>query len=264
MKIGFIGIGLIGGSILKRLSKCGNECFVFDTNKQVMIDACNENNAKNLTSFDGLDLLLICISPENTIKFLQENATQLKNILVADVCGVKSQIQKVANDLKLNYCGLHPMAGREVGGYYNSKENLFDDANIVITTNNPPIVIQKVIKQLGFKKIVYATSEEHDKTIAYTSQLCHIVSNAFAKNPIVENVDGFTGGSFEDLTRVGKMDSNLWTQLFDFNRENIMECIEILICKLSQYYNCLQEKDNEKLKNLIDEGSNILLKMGTK
>ena len=259
MKVGFIGVGLIGGSMLKRLSRCGVECFISDNNKQVLDAALQENNAKILSDFEQLNVLIVALSPNNTIKYLQENASKIGTTLVVDVCGVKNCIEETAVNLGLNYCGIHPMAGREVGGYFNSKENLFNGANVVITTKNPPQIVYEIIHLLGFGNIVYSDAKSHDKIISYTSQLCHILSNAYAKNPSVINCDGFTGGSFEDLTRVGKMDSNLWIELFDKNRDNLISDIGLVIKELQNYLVCLQNNDNLNLKQLIDEGSEILI-----
>ena len=261
MKVGFIGVGLIGGSMLKRLSKCGVECFVYDKNKSIMDLAIKENNATKLENFDSADILLLALSPNNTLKFIEENHSKIGTKLVTDVCGVKTCVQSIAKKYNINYCGLHPMAGREVGGYTNSKENLFNGANIVVTTKTPPQIIYEIIHLLGFGKVVYTTAEEHDKIISYTSQLCHIVSNTYAKNPQVYNCDGFTGGSFEDLTRVGKMDSELWTQLFDKNRENLINDINTIIVELQKYCDALKNNDKVTLKNLSEEGSKILNNM---
>lgn len=258
MKVGFIGVGLIGGSMLKRLAKCGVQCFIFDSNEQVLRAALKENNSQILDNFEDVDILLLALSPKNCIRFIEENHSKIGTILLADVCGVKKSIAEVAKKYALNYCGLHPMAGREVGGYFNSKQDLFDGANIVITTSNPPQIMCDIIKMLGFGKIVYTTPTEHDKIISYTSQLCHIVSNAYAKNPSATICDGFTGGSFEDLTRVGKMDSNLWVELFDKNRGNLICDINTIIFELQKYADCLESRDNDKLRQLIDEGTKIL------
>ncbi len=168
MKVGFIGVGLIGGSMLKRLSKCGVDCFVLDINKQVMDAAIKENNAKILTDYSSVDVIVIALSPNNTIKFLEQNATKIGTTLVVDVCGVKNPIEQVALQCGLNYCGIHPMAGREVGGYFNSKEDLFTGANVVITTEKPPQIVYEIIHMLGFGNIVYTDAKSHDKIISYT------------------------------------------------------------------------------------------------
>lgn len=258
MKVGFIGVGLIGGSILKRLAKCGVECFIFDTNKAVLDTAMSENNAKLLSENDKLDVLILALTPKACLQFIEKNHSKIGTTLIVDVCGVKKCISDLANTFNLNYCGLHPMAGREVGGYFNSKENLFSGANVVVTSKNPPQIVYEIIHLLGFGKVVYSTPDEHDKIVSYTSQLCHIVSNAYAKNPCSDLCDGFTGGSYEDLTRVGKMDSNLWVDLFLKNKENLFCDINIIINELSRFATCLKDGNADELKNLIEEGNYIL------
>lgn len=260
MKVGFIGVGLIGGSILKRLSSCGVQCFVFDKNQEVVSQAITLDNTFVMSDFNDLDIIVLSLHPNACENFIEQNHSKIGTTLICDVCGVKNNINLLAKKYKLNYCGLHPMAGREVGGFSNSKSDLFNGANIVVTSPNPPQIIYEIIHMLGFGKIVYSTPELHDKIISYTSQLCHIVSNVYAKNPLALSCDGFTGGSFEDLTRVGKMDSNLWVELFDKNRENLLQDISLFITEMQKYYDCLKNGDNVKLKQLIMEGSNILSK----
>lgn len=259
MKVGFIGVGLIGGSILKRLAKCGIECLIYDKNIDVLNVAIKENNARILTQNDSVDVLILALTPDASIQFIEQNHLKIGTTLLVDVCGVKNCIDNLAKKYHLNYCGLHPMAGREVGGYFNSKENLFNGANVVITSKNSPQIVYEIIHLLGFGKVVYCTPDEHDKIISYTSQLCHIVSNAYAKNPSSNLCEGFTGGSYEDLTRVGKMDSNLWVDLFDKNKDNLICDINIIIKELTKYADCLNSGDKNALKNLIEEGNIILL-----
>lgn len=260
MKIGFIGVGLIGGSMLRKLAVGGVECYVFDKDDKTLTAATRQNNAKILQNFNGLDMLLISLSPRNTLDFLQNNLSKIGSTLVCDVCGVKGEIAAFAEGHGMNYCGIHPMAGKEVGGYFNSSADLFVGANVVITSQNPPQIVLDVIKMLGFGSVVYADAASHDKIISYTSQLCHIVSNAYAKNDVSGQCDGFTGGSYEDLTRVGKMDSHLWVELFMSNAKNLTADIDKIIVELQKYSACLKQNDEAALKKLIDEGSEILQK----
>lgn len=257
MKIGIVGIGLIGGSILKRLAKT-DEMFVNDKDPKVLADAIQDNNAKELLDFNNLDMLIIALPPNELLQYLKENADKLKNILITDVCGVKSCVQQLCDEYGLNYFGMHPMAGREVGGYYNSLANLFEGANLVVTGENIPPQIAHIINVLGFGRVVACDSQKHDKIIAYTSQLCHIVSNAFGKTPTSKYADGFTGGSFEDLTRVGELDVPLWIGLFDKNRANLIEEIDVLIANLVEYKIALATNDDQKLAKLLSEGVKCL------
>lgn len=260
MNIGIVGLGLIGGSIAKRLAKCGHNLYLTDINRDVLSLAIRENKAKELLDFNSLDLVILALPPSILLNYLEENHKKLEKTLLTDVCGIKERVEILAEKYNLNYFGMHPMAGREVGGYCNSIENLFDNANLVVTNNEIPYQINVIIKDLGFSKVMKTTSVEHDKIIAYTSQLCHIVSNAFGKSPILDKCDGFTGGSFEDLTRVGRLDVKLWLDLFKSNRENITNELDIFINNLIQYKNALESKDDNKLYELLLNGSEILTK----
>lgn len=260
MKIGIVGIGLIGGSILRRLATdTENELYISDTNKQVLADACVDNNAKVLEDYD-LDLLILALPPDPLVQYLTENHAKIGATLVTDVCGVKQCVEETCRKYGINYFGMHPMAGREVGGYYNSRANLFDGANLVVTGEQIPSSIAYIINELGFGKVMTTDSVSHDKIIAYTSQLCHIVSNAFAKSPTIDISHGFTGGSFEDLTRVGRLDVPLWISLFDKNRDNLVFEIDNLIANLTEYRNALVLNDDKMLAGLLQDGVEKLVK----
>lgn len=260
MRIGIVGIGLIGGSILKRLAIDNeNELYISDKNEQVLADACRENNAKMLEDY-ALDLLILALPPDPLVQYLIENHSKIGSTLITDVCGVKECVESTCLRYGLNYFGMHPMAGREVGGYYNSRANLFDDANLVVTSEDIPAPIAHIIKELGFGKVMTTDSLSHDKIIAYTSQLCHIVSNAFAKSPTIDISHGFTGGSFEDLTRVGRLDVPLWISLFDKNRDNLVFEIDNLISNLTEYRNALANNDDQMLSKLLEDGVSKLEK----
>ena len=254
MKIGIVGIGLIGGSIVKRLAKCNFDIYISDRDLQVQKVALYENNVKILTSYDDLDVLIIALPPYAATDFIKENAAKLDNVLITDVCGVKQCLAELCTDKKLKYFGMHPMAGREVGGYSSSLECLFDGANLVVSSEIIPAEMREIISALGFGNIVLSTPEKHDKIIAYTSQLCHIASNAFAQSDTIFDAKGFTGGSFEDLTRVGKLDPLLWLQLFNCNRENLIHEIETYKNKLNEYKVALEKYDDIKLIQLMENG----------
>lgn len=162
--------------------------------------------------------------------------------------------ERVCNDVGLKYFGMHPMAGRETGGYISSIEGLLDGANLVVTDEDIPSGIDLIITALGFGSIVVASPKKHDKIIAYTSQLCHIVSNAFAKSDTIFDAEGFTGDSFEDMTRVGNLDTQLWIKLFDKNRSNLVFELSIFIDNLNEYKIALEKENDEKLISPCKDG----------
>ena len=260
MKVGIVGIGLIGGSIMKRLCSRGFDTFVYDNDDLLLARILIEHDVNVIINYDDLDVLLIALPPNATISFIHDNASVLQNVLITDVCGVKECVSKVCADECLKYFGMHPMAGRETGGYINSIEGLFDGANLVVTDEIIPTEINLIISALGFCSIVVSSPAKHDKIIAYTSQLCHIASNAFAKSDTILHSEGFTGGSFEDITRVGRLDTNLWIQLFDKNRANLLSELNTYIDNLNEYKIAIEQHDDEKLISLCKDGINCINK----
>lgn len=258
MKIGIIGLGLIGGSIAKKLSKENYCCYAMDLDKSVVKAAIDDGVIINELSVDELsvmDINIVATPPLSTIEFIENNIENFGKSIVCDVCGIKEAIYNIADIDKVDYYGLHPMAGKEYGGYNNSTEILFENANMIITDLYPPLKLIKLCHDLGCGNIVNTSPQEHDKIIAYTSGLCHIVSNAFAKSPTALHYEGFSGGSFEDLTRVGRLDAELWKQLFRLNRNNILDELQILIFHLKEYESALSAENYDMLKKLLISGS---------
>ncbi len=258
MKVGIVGIGLIGGSIAKRLSNSNIELFIYDNDVKVLNQAIMDNNASLITNYSELDVLILALHPNAILTFLDTNHKLLHDVIVTDICGVKECISSACDKYNIQYFGMHPMAGREVGGYANSIASLFDGANLVVTSADIPQDIDTLIQILGFGSVVVSSAVEHDAVIAYTSQLCHIASNAFAKSKTINNVDGFTGGSFEDLTRVGRLDPQLWLQLFNKNRGNLISEIETFVRHLNEYKYALEGENDARLISLLKDGVNCL------
>lgn len=162
----------------------------------------------------------------------------------------------------LRYVGIHPMAGKEFGGYNNSCADLFQKANFIIAPfeNSRPAdidLLTNLAKEIGAGKIVVTTPEDHDKMIAYTSQLAHIVSSAYVKSPELDLECGFSGGSFQDMTRIATMNEKMWTDLFMQNRENLMYELDILIENLTKYNTALKNSDSDEMLRLIAEGRQL-------
>ena len=178
-----------------------------------------------------------------------------------DICGVKKVLEDTVYAKKRNYryVGTHPMAGKETSGLSSASPNLFKRANLIIThapdTKDEDVAeVKEYAKIMGFGKMVDWTAEEHDKKIAITSQLAHIVSNAYVKSDEVRGCDGFTGGSFQDMTRIAGVDETVWTPLYAYNRENILHELNGLIAHLETYRDALQTQDDKKLSDCLKEG----------
>lgn len=260
-KIAVIGLGIIGGSIGAALTKAGYEVDGFGRSEASVQFALQAGyiraRGENLADYD---VVFIAVPPKATIEYLDKG--NFKNgALVTDICGVKSALEKVVYGKNRNYryVGIHPMAGKETSGIASATPELFKNANLVIThapqTQAEDVAeIKEYAKAMGFGKIVECTANEHDKKIALTSQLAHIVSNAYVKSPEVKHCDGFTGGSFQDMTRIAGVDEKMWTQLYMENREYILAELEGLIANLSIYRDALKDGDAEGLSEALKEG----------
>lgn len=266
MKITIVGLGLIGGSICRAIKKyTSHEVLGYGRNKITLQKALNCNAIDKITeNLSEADITIVCTPPENAFKFIQEHAKDFKsNSIVADVCGVKGQFvidtHNVLKSYGVNFVGTHPMAGKEKFGFDNSTPDLFLNANFIVTplddTNSNSIdVIVKLAKYIGFGRIIHATPFEHDKVIAYTSQLAHVVSNAYVKSPTMDIEFGFSGGSFQDMTRVATVNEDMWTDLFFDNRECLIQELDILLKNLKEYKVALEENNPNMMRNLLRDG----------
>ncbi len=260
-KIAVIGLGIIGGSICGALTKAGYAVDGFGRSEASVQYALQAGyiraRGKDIADYD---VVFIAVPPYATLDYLK-NGKFKDGALVADICGVKEAPEKVVYEQPRNYryVGIHPMAGKETSGIASATPELFRNANLVIThapqTNKADIdEIKEYAAAMGFGKIVECSAAEHDKKIALTSQLAHIVSNAYVKSPQVKRCDGFTGGSFQDMTRIAGVDEQVWTPLYACNRENIVRELNGLIGHLTEYRDALQENDDTKLSEILKEG----------
>lgn len=277
LKIGVIGLGLIGGSFCKAIkSRTPHTCLGYDLDKGVCGKALAAGAIDGMLALpeglrSGLDLVIVCLHPRQTIQFLRDYASAFsKRVLVIDSCGVKQRIFDGAlpalQAAGVPFIGAHPMAGREFSGFDYALSDLYVGASLILT---PPdgtdpahmALLSGLAAELGFKRVVTTTPERHDATIAFTSQLAHVLSNAYVKSPTLFNQSGFSAGSFQDLSRVAKLDEQMWTDLFLMNRDALLSELGILIGNLQQYADALADEDAVRLKALLRDGR--LLKEGT-
>ncbi len=266
MKISIIGLGLIGGSLAKTIKKNTNHSvYGFDTNDAVIDMALKDIDGVATKKVIGeSNITFVCLHPVQTIKYIEENAQIFGDgKIVCDVCGIKEKIvskaEKALAETGAVFIGTHPMAGREFSGYEYALDNLFDNAYFIITpTGNTPSDKLETVKNLAcemnFKSVVTSSAKEHDEIIAYTSQLAHIVSNAYVKSPLLLKERGFSAGSFLDLTRVAKLNEDMWTDLFLMNKEPLLFEVLNIIGKLKEYAEALKNDDKDNLKKLLREG----------
>ncbi len=268
-KIAVIGLGIIGGSICASLSKAGYEVDGTDIRKENVAIAKQKGYIKNeATNIASYEAVFLAVSPRATISLL-ETLVLKEGALLIDICGVKQEIEKVvyAKGRNYRYVGLHPMAGKETSGISSASESLFQGANLVVThcdktEENALEEAKEYAKAMGFGRIVECTAKEHDEKIALTSQLAHIVANAYVKSKRVEDCAGFTGGSFQDMTRIAGVDEEMWSQLYLYNRQPLLEELDGMITHLQVYKNAIAENDEETLKKTLKEGRLIRQRIG--
>lgn len=267
MEVLIIGLGLIGGSLAKQLKKNSDYRVIgYDINE----DTCNEALASS--SVDGIwngissdaDITVLCLSPERSVEFLKNNIGKLKKgSIVSDVCGIKQRVvfkcERICSENGLSFVGGHPMAGKERSGFKNADENLFNRASYILTEteNTDPVALdmmKRFVIALKAAKITVTTPENHDRIIAFTSQIPHIIAGAYVKSPTCLNRHGFSAGSFKDCSRVATVDENLWSELFLNNREMLLNELDFLINGLNEYKAALQNNDVESLKKVIRSG----------
>lgn len=270
MKILVVGLGLIGGSVCKALKKYTAHYVVgCDINHDIEYSALRDVaiDREHDGSFSGFDLIIMSLFPDAIEKFLNENIKKFdKNTLITDVCGIKgdfsARVKALADSENMRYIGIHPMAGKEFGGYHNSSADLFQKANFIVapfedSAEDDIELLKNFAKEIGAGKIVVTSPENHDKMIAYTSQLAHIVSSAYVKSPELDLECGFSGGSFQDMTRIATMNERMWTDLFMQNRENLLYELDTLIKNLICYKEALEKFDNQTMLELIAEGRQL-------
>ncbi len=273
MNVGVVGLGLIGGSIAKGYKADKNAVHkVYGADRDnIMLDYAIMSGAVDEKldekSIAECDLIFVCLYPKATMEYLEKNSKYInKNALVIDSCGTKREVCEVgfamAKEYGFTFVGGHPMAGTHNSGFKYSRGNMFSGAPMVIV---PPVfddmeLLDRVkcsLAPLGFKAVSVTTAEAHDKMIAFTSQMAHIVSNAYIKSPEARNHKGFSAGSYKDLTRVAQLNPDMWTQLFMENGDFLLDELDNFIENVTAYRDAIKNKDEELLYKLLDDGRRI-------
>ncbi|MDO4618216.1 MAG: prephenate dehydrogenase [Clostridia bacterium] len=266
MVITVVGLGLIGGSLVRRLRGFKNsEIYGVDideaTLKLAESDGVIDKGFKNgEEAISNADLVVMCLYPEKNVEFIKANANKFKNgAVITDVSGVKSF---VLNGIKgilpdsVEFVGGHPMAGRETGGYKSSTDTLFDGASYLITPSKENSayavgLVREMAEYVGAKHVVTTSPEEHDAMIAYTSQLMHVVAVALCDNPLLERSGSFSAGSLRDCTRVALINADMWSELFLENAGSLCDRIDEFEKSLDSIKDAINENDREGLKNIL-------------
>ena len=268
MTVGVVGLGLIGGSIAKAIKyNTDNKVIGFDIDENVvlkarLLGAIDEEMTEQKIS--ECDIIITGLYPEATKKYITDNAQKFKKgAIVLDTCGVKEYVcedmYRVARENGFTFIGTHPMAGLHLSGFEHSKVTMFSNASMLLVPSadtgiNELEIVRKLFYAFGFTNIQNTTPEEHARKIAFTSQLAHVVSNAYVKSPSAKLHKGFSAGSYKDLTRVAKLNEVMWTELFLENRENLIFEIDTIIENLTEYSKALKEDNADKLEKLLRDG----------
>lgn len=268
MNIGVVGLGLIGGSIAKSAKKNTNfKVYGYDINEAVVKKAVQEKSIDGELTEKRLavcDYVFIPLYPEAVVEYVEKNASVFKDgAVIIDCAGVKRSVCdkcfKIAENFDFVFVGGHPMAGTQFSGFENSKDTMFYNAPFVLTPKeNEDILVlanaREVIMKLGFGRVSVMTPQKHDKLIAFTSQLAHVVSNAFVKSPSAIERKGISAGSYKDLTRVAYLNENMWTELFLDNKDNLIFELDNIINELKKYSDAMKNDDPETLRRLLKDG----------
>ena len=267
MTVGICGLGLIGGSMAKAYSAAGHTVLGYDKNDATLgyasLAGITSGTLDN-TTIPDCELIFIALYPQAAVKYLEEIAPIIdKKTVVIDLCGTKKEICDVGFALAERYgftfVGGHPMAGTQYSGIKYSKETLFKNAPMVLV---PPVYddiyfldkIKQLLAPAMFGRITVTTAEEHDAMIAFTSQLAHVVSNAYVKSPTAQKHKGFSAGSYKDMTRVAWLNEYMWSELFLENKEPLLFEIDQIVKSLAEYRNAIANGDKEELISLLRDG----------
>ena len=267
MTIGVVGLGLIGGSFVKAYHEAGHCVLAWNRSRAALDFAMLSGEVDgelNAECIFRCDLVLLCIYPEAAIRWLTDMAPFIgKNTLVMDCCGTKRVVCEscfpLAAQWGFTFLGGHPMAGTHQSGYKYARSNMFHGAPMVLV---PPVFddiellsrAKELLAPALFGRFSVTTADQHDEMIAFTSQLAHVVSNAYVKSPTAAAHKGFSAGSYRDMTRVAWLNAPMWAELFLENRDYLLREIEGLINNLSAYQSAIENEDREGLTALLEEG----------
>ena len=270
MVIGIVGMGLIGGSLAKAYKARGHDVYGFDTNEAILGFAkisSTINDILNEQTINQCDAIFIAVNPGDAVTYLENAApTIAKNTIVIDCCGVKrivcEQCFMLAKQHGFIFVGGHPMAGSHKAGLKNSRADLFHGAYMILVPpvyDNPALFgrIEELLKPVGFGHLTVTTAEKHDEMIAFSSQMAHVVSNAFIKSPTAQGHKGFSAGSYKDLTRVAQLNADMWSELCIDNNDFLIKELDSFIHEILRYKEALAAKDIKVLKELLEEGNRL-------
>ncbi len=275
MKIAVSGIGIIGGSYCKAIKKYTDH-YVIGINRspQPLQKALECNAIDRIGTVDDLgeaDMVILGTYPAAAVEFIRKNGSKIKKgAIVTDTCGIKLEICGELTTLSQKYgftfVGVHPMAGKEKNGFDASEADLFRGASCIIipckATTEAVATVSRLHLEIGFGGIKISTPEEHDRMIAFTSQLPHVLACSYVMSPCCMNHKGFSAGSYRDVSRVANINSELWSELFLENKKPLEQELNILIDNIKRIRNAIKRNDREELRELLEQGHQIKEALG--
>lgn len=266
--IAVIGLGLIGGSFAKAFKQYTNYTIIgFNRTQNTAEQALKDGVIDKIGTPENLkeaDIVLLSMYPKVSCDFIEQHLDDLKpGCIITDDCGIKTYLVErlvpLCREHGLSYVGGHPMAGREVSGFKASIPDLYKGASMLLvptetTTPEALQTVKQMFSEIGFSQIVVTTAEHHDRMIAYTSQLCHVISSAYIKSPSELEHKGYSGGSYRDLTRVAYLNETMWTELFLENKKALVPEIDEVIKHLQEYRDAIAADNVEMLFRLLRDG----------
>ena len=267
MIAGIVGLGLIGGSFAKAYHAAGVEVSAFDCDRSALDFAMLSGAVDSELTRENIgqcDIVIVAIYPEAAAQYLEEMAPYIgKKPVVIDTCGTKRKVCElcvpIAEKYGFTYIGGHPMAGTQYSGFKYARANLFHNAPMVLVPSRSDDIAllgrtEELLTPVGFGKYSVTTAAEHDEMIAFTSQMPHILSNAYIKSPVAGKHKGFSAGSYKDLTRVAWLNPQLWAELFMENKDFVLDELTLYMDNLAKYRDAIEHDDMDTLIALLDEG----------
>lgn len=267
MTVGIVGLGLIGGSFAKAYHAAGHTVLAFDIDRSTYDFAVLSGTVNGPLTDETLstcDLILIAVIPSAAVDYLKHHAAHIgPKPVVIDCCGTKRVVCAacfpLAKEHGFTYLGGHPMAGTHNSGFKYATPTMFHNAPMVLVPENHNDIqllsrVKDLLAPAGFSRFSITTAEQHDEMIAFTSQLAHVVSNAYIKSPTAELHKGFSAGSYKDMTRVAWLAPEMWAELFLENKDFLMAELDTLMANLRQYQDAMVHNDLPGLVRLLDEG----------
>ena len=275
MEIVIVGLGLIGGSVAKALKQnTAHRVLGMDADEDALLDACScgaIDGKASLSDLERADLVYLALYPQDILAFVRRYGEKLKpGCVLTDACGIKEAIcremEVLSRGAPYHFVAGHPMAGKEQSGFSASDPSIFAGASYILVPGSAPEeaveTVAVLAREMGFGRVVRVTPREHDRNIAYTSQVPHALACAYVLSPRCLSHQGFSAGSYRDVSRVANINDALWSRLFLSNRECLVEELDELLKNLEAIRDAVDAGDEERLRGLLQKAAQIKREVG--